>query len=341
MNSEGREARLYKALEDGRVQCRLCSHYCIVDDGGAGRCGVRVNRGGTLFTLVYDRIAALAVDPVEKKPLFHFLPGSLTLSFATMGCNLGCDFCQNHGLSQPPRNGNAPMGEAAAPGDLVTAARQRGCASISYTYSEPTVFFELMQDTARASKEEELRNIMVSNGFMSRECLNELGPLMHAANIDLKSFSEAFYRDRCGAKLQPVLDNLIRVRELGWWLEVTTLVIPGSNDGDGELAAIARFIARELGRDVPWHVSRFHPDYHHTAVGPTPVATLERAWAIGEAEGLEYVYTGNVPGHDAESTRCPSCGKVALARSGFSISGSVPEDGTCGHCGQALAGVWG
>lgn len=334
------EARLARELEGNRVQCRLCSHFCVLDDGGAGRCGVRVNRGGKLFTLVYDRIAALAVDPVEKKPLFHFLPASTTLSFATMGCNLGCDFCQNHSLSQPPRNGGEPRGQAAKPAELVEMARRRRCASISYTYSEPTVFFELMQDTARAAVDEGLRNVMVSNGFMSPQCLDELGPLIHAANIDLKSFREAFYRERCAAALKPVFDNLVRIRELGWWLEVTTLVIPGANDSDEELTDIARFIAAELGPEVPWHVSRFHPDYRTLDAGPTPVATLERAWAIGEAQGLKFVYTGNVPGHDAESTRCPSCGGVALERRGFSVAGAPPRDGACPHCGEPLPGVW-
>lgn len=334
------EARLWKGLSDGRVQCRLCSHFCIVGDGEAGACGVRVNRGGALSTLVYDRVAALAVDPVEKKPLFHFLPGTLTLSFATMGCNLGCDFCQNHTLSQPPRDGREPTGQAAKPDELVEAAVRRGCASISYTYSEPTVFFELMEDTARLGAEAGLRNVLVSNGFMSPECLDRLGPLGHAANIDLKSFSEAFYRDRCQARLGPVLDNLVRIRELGWWLEVTTLVIPGLNDSDEELTAIAGFIAHDLGPEVPWHVSRFHPDFRQTGVGPTPVATLERAWAIGRSVGLEHVYTGNVPGHDAESTRCPGCGEKVVDRRGFSVLRSTLREGACPRCGRALAGVW-
>ncbi|WP_461208291.1 AmmeMemoRadiSam system radical SAM enzyme [Desulfocurvus sp. DL9XJH121] len=334
------EARLWKPLPEGRVQCRLCNHFCVLADGERGTCGVRVNRGGTLMTLVHDRIAALNVDPVEKKPLFHFLPGTRTLSFAAMGCNLGCDFCQNHSLSQPPRDGHEPMGQAASPMDLVDAARRHGCASVSYTYSEPTVFFELMEDTALLARDAGLKNIMVSNGFMSPECLERLGPLMDAANIDLKGFSEEFYRDHCQARLQPVLDNLMRIREAGWWLEVTTLVIPGLNDSDKELTAIAEFIARDLGAEVPWHVSRFHPDFRQTRIPPTPVATLERAWDIGREAGLSFVYTGNVPGHDGESTSCPGCGEMVLPRRGFTLAGRPPEGGSCPHCGRVLAGVW-
>ncbi|BBD08581.1 AmmeMemoRadiSam system radical SAM enzyme [Desulfovibrio ferrophilus] len=334
-----REAELYKTLTDQRVQCRLCNHFCIVAKGEAGTCGVRTNRDGKLFTLVDDKVAALGVDPVEKKPLFHFMPGTRTLSFATMGCNLSCSFCQNFSLSQPPRNGQMPMGQAASPAQLVASALEHDCGSISYTYSEPTVFFELIEPTATLAVDKGLKNIMVSNGFMSPECLDRLGPIIHAANIDLKSFSEDFYKDQCGARLAPVLENLKRIRELGWWLEVTTLVIPGLNDSDQELADIAGFIAEELGIDVPWHVSRFHPDFEKQDVGPTSVATLERAWAIGEAAGLQYVYTGNVPGHDAESTRCPGCGTVVVSRRGFTITGSDLKDGACAKCGQIIAGV--
>ncbi|MBU1002009.1 MAG: AmmeMemoRadiSam system radical SAM enzyme [Proteobacteria bacterium] len=334
-----REAQLYKTLTDHRVQCRLCSHFCIVADGAAGTCGVRINRGGKFFTLVDDKVAALGVDPVEKKPLFHFLPATSTLSFATMGCNLRCSFCQNFSLSQPPRNGREPSGRSATPEQLVQSALDQGCKSISYTYSEPTIFFELMEPTATLAMEKGLKNIMVSNGFMSPDCLDRLGPIIHAANIDLKSFSEDFYKDQCGARLAPVLDNLKRIRELGWWLEVTTLIIPGLNDSEQELAAIAGFIAGEMGVEVPWHVSRFHPDFEKQDIGPTPVATLERAWAIGEAAGLQYVYTGNVPGHDAESTRCPGCGAVVVSRRGFAVTGSRLKNGACAGCGMTIAGV--
>ena len=334
-----REARLWKPLADDKVHCRLCAHFCVIEDGGRGRCGVRENHGGRLETQVYGRVAALNLDPVEKKPLFHYKPGTTTLSFATMGCNLSCSFCQNHSLSQPPRAGRPAQGQDMAPQQLVRAALDNGAESISYTYSEPTVFFEFMQDTARAAHDAGLGNVMVSNGFQSLECLDELDGLIDAANIDLKAFSEDFYRDRCGARLAPVLDNLKRIKAMGWWLEVTTLVIPGLNDSEHELAAMARFLADELGRDTPWHVSRFHPDYRLTDRGPTPVATLETAFRLGREAGLDYVYTGNVPGHDGENTRCPSCGEVVVRRRGFSILDTALANGACSNCGAAVAGI--
>lgn len=333
-------ALLWKPLDADRVQCRLCSHFCRIDPGERGRCGVRVNRGGELFTLAADRVAAVSVDPVEKKPLFHFLPGTRTFSFATMGCNFTCSFCQNFALSQPPRESGRVSGEPATPEALVEAARDQDCRSVSYTYSEPTVFFELMLPTARLARERGLANILVSNGFQSPECLAELGPYIGAANIDLKSFSEEFYAKRCGARLSPVLENLKRMAGLGWWLEVTTLVIPGLNDSDRELASVAGFIAGELGPHVPWHVSRFHPDFTLTDRGPTPVSTLDRAREAGERAGLTFVYVGNVPGHDGENTLCPSCGRVVLERTGFTVTARHLQGGACAHCGAAVPGVW-
>lgn len=333
-------AKLWKALSENRVQCRLCSHFCLIPDGERGRCGVRANQGGALFTLVADRVAAVNADPVEKKPLYHFQPGSRTFSFATMGCNLACSFCQNYSLSQPPRTTGRVGGERTSPEALVEAALRGGCRSISYTYSEPTVFFELMQATAGLAKEQGLANIMVSNGFQSPECLEELGPLINAANIDLKGFTEAFYQERCGARLAPVLENLKRMAGLGWWVEITTLVIPGLNDSDRELADIAGFIAGELGPHVPWHVSRFHPDFELLDRGPTPVSTLERALAAGGRAGLLYVYVGNVRGHEGEHTRCPACREVVIERMGFTVTGRSLRQGRCTHCGAAVRGVW-
>ena len=336
-----RPALLWKALDQGRAHCRLCSHFCLIPDGGRGKCGVRLNQGGELFTLAADRVAAVNVDPVEKKPLFHFLPGTRTFSFATMGCNLSCSFCQNYALSQPPRQTGRVSGEPANPEALVDTAQRHDCRSVSYTYSEPTVFFELMLPTARLAKERGLANILVSNGFQSPECLEELGPYIDAANIDLKAFSEEFYQDRCGARLKPVLDNLKHMVRLGWWLEITTLVIPGLNDSDRELAAIAGFVADELGPQVPWHVSRFHPDFTLTDRGPTPVSTLERALEAGRRAGLQFVYVGNVPGHNGENTRCPACGRTVLERTGFTVTDRHLRGGDCAHCGAAVAGVWG
>lgn len=331
-------ARLWKPLKDNQVQCRLCSHVCVVDPGERGRCGVRVNQDGKLYTLVYDRAAALNIDPIEKKPLYHFLPGTRSLSFGTMGCNLGCSFCQNYTLSQPPRQGKPVQGHPVTPELLVQTALDAGCRSISYTYSEPTVFFELMQDTAKLAKKKGLANVMVSNGFMSPQCLDELAPLIDAANVDLKAFTPGFYEKVCQARLEPVKANLVRIRELGWWLEVTTLVIPGLNDSDQELAAMAAFIAEKLGKSTPWHLSRFHPTYELQDRPSTPASTLEKAWTAGKQAGLEYVYLGNVPGDPHNATLCPGCGKQVLTRSGFSVTGEAAGQGTCPSCGAAIAG---
>lgn len=335
-------AMLWKALKEtpgkgkNRVQCRLCSHFCIIEDKGYGKCGVRVNRDGALMTLVAEKVAAFNLDPVEKKPLYHFLPGTTTLSLGTMGCNLGCSFCQNYTLSQPPRQGRGVEGQRMSPESIVAAAIEARAPSISYTYSEPTVFFELVQATAKLATARGLKNILVSNGFQSPECLDALGPVIHAANIDLKSLSADFYQQRCQARLKPVLANLKHMRRLGWWLEVTTLVIPGLNDADAEFAGIARFIHDELGPATPWHISRFHPTYKLTDRGPTPVETLVRAWEIGCKAGLKYVYLGNVPGHDADNTRCPGCNAVLIERHGFALLRAV---GVCPGCGAPLDGV--
>jgi pyruvate formate lyase activating enzyme len=277
------------------------------------------------------------MDPIEKKPLFHVLPGTKTLSFATQGCNLKCSFCQNHSLSQV-KPGQV-RGCAASPGQIVQAALANGAKSISYTYSEPTIFFELMQDTARLAHQEGLLNVMVSNGFQSNECLDELSDLIDAANIDLKAYTGEFYEEQCGAKLEPVKNNLKRMKDMGWWVEVTTLVIPGLNDGLDELANIAEFITEELGPETPWHVSRFHPDYTLRDRPATPVSSLEAALAAGEKAGLLYVYTGNVPGHGGEHTLCPKCKKKVIERRGFTITGAHLDHGKCSHCGHLIAGV--
>lgn len=335
-----REALLWKPLSEKRVQCELCSHYCLISDAGRGKCGVRENRGGTLFTLVDERVAAANLDPIEKKPLYHFLPGTTSFSIGTMGCNLECGFCQNWSLSQPPKAGRPIEGQVVTPERIVAIAQELGAASISYTYSEPTIFFELVQATARLARDAGLANILVSNGFMSPRCLDELGPLIQAANIDLKAFTDRFYKELCGARLRPVLENLEHIRRLGWHLEVTTLVIPGWNDSDEELAGIAGFIADKLGKETPWHVSRFHPTYRLTDRPSTPVERLEAAWRIGREAGLKYIYVGNVPGHDTNSTKCPQCGCVCIERSGFSVRDNRLKDGTCSSCGGAIEGIF-
>ena len=333
-------ALLWRSLEEkNRVQCRLCSHYCRIEPGEFGRCGVRTNRDGTLYTLTYDRVAALNLDPIEKKPLFHFLPGSQSFSLGTMGCNLACSFCQNYTLSQSPKQSGRVSGEQASPEQLAQAADHYEAASISYTYSEPTVFFELVRDTALAARERGIKNVLVTNGFMTQDCLQELGPLLDAANTDLKAFSEDFYEQCSGAKLKPVLNNLRTMKELGWWLEVTTLIIPGLNDSEEELENLVSFIVGDLGPETPWHISRFHPTYRMTDRPSTPVQTLETAWNIGKRKGLHYVYLGNVPGHESESTVCPGCGETVIERRGFALRRKNVKDGRCGSCGREIAGV--
>ncbi|WP_022661343.1 AmmeMemoRadiSam system radical SAM enzyme [Paucidesulfovibrio longus] len=335
-----RRAELWEPISENRVHCRLCRQYCVIPDGETGLCGVRENRGGVLHSLVYGKVAALNLDPVEKKPLYHFLPGSQTFSFGTAGCNFSCAFCQNETLSQTPRNGGGVPGRSASPEELVTAALRNQARSISYTYSEPTVFFEFMRDTAAEAQKAGLKNILVSNGFQSPACLEQLGPLIQAANIDLKAFTDKFYKELCGARLAPVLENLKTMRGMGWWLEITTLVIPGWNDSPEELGRIADFIGQELGRDTPWHVSRFHPQFRMATTPPTPVATLETALQAGKDAGLRFVYIGNVPGHDADNTYCRDCGARLLERVGFGVARNDVQDGKCGRCGVAVPGVW-
>lgn len=333
-------AKLWKRMADGMVQCRLCAHYCRLGDGDRGKCGVRQCEDGELFTLVHDKVAAVNLDPVEKKPLHHFYPGSVSLSIGTMGCNLACAFCQNYTLSQPPRQGRPVLGEKASPDDLVQAAVWNNAKTLSYTYNEPTVFFELLTETATLAHAQGLKNIIVSNGFQSPQCLTALAPLIDAANIDLKAMSADFYERICGARLPPVLANLVRMRKLGWWLEVTTLLIPGVNDDPAELRELATFLVRELGADTPWHVSRFHPDYAMRDRPATPLNRLEMAYDIGREAGLSYIYVGNVRGDEHNNTVCAHCGEMLIKRTGFAVKAvRTVNSGRCPHCGETLPGV--
>lgn len=334
-----KEAMLWEGLGEGRVRCQLCAHRCVIAPGGRGVCGVRENREGRLYSLVYGRIVSQALDPVEKKPLFHFLPGTGTLSLATVGCNFRCDFCQNHEISQFPReHGGRIVGERVEPGEIVAAAKDMEARSISYTYTEPTVFFEFCYDVGKLAAKEGLRNIFVTNGYLTEEALREAKDWLHAANVDLKSFSEEFYRKFCGASLQPVLDTIAQMWESGIWVEVTTLVIPGRNDSEEELRWIAEFLVG-ISPDIPWHVSRFVPAYKAWHLPPTSVAVLRRAREIGLSAGLRYVYMGNVPG-EGEDTLCPSCGRVLIRRYGFVVLQNDLVEGACPHCGAPIAGVW-
>jgi pyruvate formate lyase activating enzyme len=329
---------LYESLEDQRVQCRLCAHRCVIKNQKRGICGVRENQGGQLQTLVYARAIARHVDPVEKKPLFHFQPGSRTYSIATAGCNFRCLFCQNADISQMPREIKRIVGEEFPPEQVVLAARQSRCRSISYTYTEPTIFFEYAYETAKLAHKAGMKNIFVSNGYMTSEALDTIQPYLDAANVDLKAFTDDFYKDQCGAKLTPVLDSLKKLKAMGVWLEVTTLVIPTLNDSDRELSEIAEFMV-ELGRETPWHVSRFHPTYRLTNVSNTPAPTLKRAREIGLQAGLRYVYTGNIPGDQGGNTLCHHCDRVLVHRYRFSTGQYAIKEGCCPDCQTLVAGV--
>lgn len=334
-----KEAILYERLEDGKVRCNLCNHRCIIKDGKRGTCGVRENQGGKLVSLVYGRPVATHIDPIEKKPLFHFQPGSKSFSLATVGCNFRCLFCQNADISQMPRDAKRIVGDYLQPSEVVEIALRYNCSSISYTYTEPTIYFEYAYDTGILAKEAGIKNVFVSNGYMTKEALEKYHPNLDAANIDLKSFRDRFYKDLCGARLEPVLDTLKTLKEQDVWVEVTTLIIPGHNDDFEELRDIARFISAELGPETPWHISRFHPTYKLTTAPVTPATTIQRAREIGLEEGLHYVYSGNLPGDEGEKTFCPGCKRVVIDRFGFSILSNKVENGSCPFCKTTISGV--
>lgn len=334
------EALLYRKGKGGRVHCLLCCHYCTIKEGAVGRCGVRGNRGGTLYSLAYGKLVAANCDPIEKKPLFHFLPGSLSYSIATAGCNFSCRHCQNASISQiKASQGEILPGRQHSAEDVVQAALDAGAASISYTYVEPTIFFEFAYDCMRLGAEKGLKNVFVSNGFMSKEVTALLVPYLDAINIDLKGFSNRFYHDVCGGRLEPVLESIQRMHEAGVLVEVTTLVIPGHNDSQEELEQIAAFLV-SVDPSIPWHVSGFYPTYKMTDRSPTPAETLLQARTIGLKAGLHHVYTGNRPGSGGENTSCPSCGIEVILRCGFSIGENRLVDGCCPSCKQSLYGIW-
>jgi pyruvate formate lyase activating enzyme len=329
---------LYRQLENNRVHCFLCSQHCHIESGEVGKCGVRLNRDGKLLSLVYGKVIAEHIDPIEKKPLFHFYPGSRSYSIATMGCNFTCLFCQNSDISQVSRESGAIFGQSVSPEDIAKKAWEADCDSIAYTYTEPTIFMEYALDVAIGAKERGLANVFVSNGYMTPEALDAISPFLNAANIDLKSFDDKFYREMCGARLKPVLATLEGIKEKGIWLEVTTLLVTDLNDSDNELRELAKFLVG-LGVETPWHISRFHPTYMLTDRGPTPVEKLQRARQIGLEAGLRYVYTGNVPGDSGENTYCHSCGALLIKRLGYSLKKQGLNGAACSKCGTVLEGI--
>jgi pyruvate formate lyase activating enzyme len=338
--TESHEAMLWESLNGQGVRCLLCGHQCVIATGQYGACRVRRNEANALRTLNYGALVALNVDPIEKKPLFHFLPGTKSLSIAAPGCNFQCEFCQNWQISQAPRLEGEIRGEAVSPEQIVSAAAAYDCPSISYTYTEPTVFFELAYDTAELAHRKGVRNCFVSNGFLTPLAVEKIAPHLDAINVDLKAFSDDTYRRIMRARLEPVLTCLKALVKAGVWVEVTTLVVPGMNDSREELRSIAGFIAGDLGACVPWHVTRFHADYHMTETKSTPLETLELACELGQAAGLKYVYCGNVAGGADECTYCPSCRAKIIDRAGFNVRQNTMEEGKCPACGTAIEGVW-
>ena len=330
-------AMLWTPGADGTVTCDLCAHACHLREGAHGRCGVRVNVRGELITLVGDVVSAVQLDPVEKKPLYHFLPGSKTFSVGSAGCNFHCRFCQNYQIAHV-RPHSTISGRRTTPDTLARLAAQQA-PSIAFTYNEPTVFFEQVYETAGLAQARGLKVILVSNGFMSGDFLQTLNRRVQAANIDLKGFTEDFYHKFCGGRLQPVLDNLKIIRKLGWWLEVTTLVIPGCNDSPAEMRDMARFIRDELGPDTPWHLSAFHGAAMMAAHPSTPPFQLEDTWRMAREEGLHHVYIGNVQTPLGATTFCPSCGAAVIERRGYRTR-PVKTPGACPACGTAIPGVW-
>jgi pyruvate formate lyase activating enzyme len=355
------EARYQQALPDGRVLCTLCPHDCRISDGGRGACAVRYNAGGKLYTLVYDKIVSRTVDPVEKKPLFHFHPGSAAYSVATVGCNLRCAFCQNWQVSQWPKEylpkrvergttldepicPSLALMERSIPGEHVTPQRivegalSAAATSIAYTYTEPTIFYELAYDTAVRARAKGLKNIFVTSGFINEGPLREIAQVLDAANVDLKFFSDESYRRISRARLAPILDAIRLYHDLGVWVEVTTLIIPGVNDSEDELRRIVGFI-RSVGPEIPWHVSQFYPAYRMLDVRPTPIETLRLALRIGQEAGLRYVYEGNVPGEGGENTYCYNCRALLIHRYGFHVRSNRIRQGHCPECGTGIDGV--
>jgi len=337
-NLELLEAKYWTLLEDRTVQCQLCPNFCVLSNGKKGRCGARINVDGKLYTIVYARPVAVHIDPIEKKPFTHFLPGTGSYSIATAGCNLGCIFCQNWQISQSrPEDAESIV---LPPIEVVNQAKKYNCATIAYTYTEPTIFYEYMLDTAKLAKAYGVKNVMHTCGYINPKPLKELLRYMDAVNVDLKGFSEEYYVTMCSGHLNPVLETIKNVKKAGVWLEITNLVVPGKNDDPKMIRAMCLWIKKNVGADTPLYFSAFTPMYKLTGLPPTPVETLEGAQKIAKDAGLHYAYIGNVYGHTGESTYCPKCGKLVVKRKGFDTLEVDLIDGKCKYCGYKIAGVW-
>lgn len=333
-----KESMYYKKLENLRIQCEICPRKCSVADLERGYCGNKENRDGKYYTLVYSRPCAVHVDPIEKKPLFHYLPSTSALSIATAGCNIECKFCQNWQFSQfrpeQVKNFNLP------PEEIVRLAKEHRTPTIAYTYAEPVVFYAYMYDTAKLAKKEGIRSVMISNGYINEEPLVELCKQLSAVKVDLKAFTEKFYKEICSGELKPVLQRLETLKKIGIWYEIVVLIIPTLNDSEKEIREMSMWIRDHLGSEVPVHFSRFYPTYKIKNLPRTPVKSLELARKIAMEVGLKYVYLGNVPGHEGENTYCPNCRKVIIRRIGFEILEKNMEDGKCRFCKYSIVGVW-
>lgn len=337
MSQNFKEAVLWTPEDSGKVRCKLCNFHCLISQGQTGRCRIRKNINGKLYSLNYHRLCAANVDPIEKKPLFHFQPGSKSFSIAALGCNFQCQFCQNWQISQVDVEQTSRY-EQSRPEKIIASAVAGGCRSIAYTYTEPTIFMEICNDCGPLAKEAGLVNVFVSNGFMTKEAIDFATSWLDGINIDLKSFSDEYYKNLCSARLKPVLDTISYIAlHTKIWLELTTLVVPGQNDSDDELKQIAEFIA-EVNPDIPWHISRFYPQYKYTDSAPTSEKTLQRGYDIAKTAGLHYVYIGNLHTVKGENTYCYKCNKLLIERLGYIIKANTIENGTCPKCSTSIAG---
>jgi pyruvate formate lyase activating enzyme len=332
------EARYYEKLPYKKIKCRLCPRECVIDDRERGYCGVRENRGSIYYSLVHSRVVTAHVDPVEKKPFFHFHPGTPAFSIATAGCNVNCKMCQNWEISQS--RPEQVQSNYMPPRDVAALAKRYECRTIAYTYSEPVVFYEYLLDSADAGRAAGVKSVVVTGGFIQQDPLKELCRHVDAVKVDLKAFSQKFYKEVVNGDLKPVLDSLVTLKKQGIWTEIVYLVIPTMNDSEPEFKALARWVKSEIGPDVPLHFSRFHPQYLLKNLPPTPLEVLERAKAISDAEGLRYVYIGNVPGHPAESTYCPKCRRIVVERTGYAVKAVRLKNGKCQSCQEPVPGIW-
>ena len=331
-------ARYFVNREDKIVQCILCPWECVLSPGKRGHCETRINIDGQLYSLVYGRIAANHIDPVEKKPFFHVAPGSRAYSIATAGCNLDCKFCQNWELAQ--RKPEELYSLQQSPQEIATHAVESQSVMIAYTYNEPTIFTEYMLDIATQAKEKGIGNVVVSSGYINQKPLKDLCQVVDAYKIDLKGFSKQYYRDIVKGKLQPVLDTLITLKAENVWTEIVNLIVPTLNDNDKEIREMCRWIVQNLSADVPVHFSRFYPKYKLKNLPPTPISTLEKCYDIALDSGLNYVYLGNIPGHQSENTRCPNCEKIIIERKGYQVFKNEIENGKCKYCQNPIPGKW-